>query len=436
MNRISIIWNRLRATFWFLPSIITASGALLAILFIHLDAQGLADPLPDWPLLFDASPDGARVMLSTIAGSIMTVLGVVFSMILVTLSLAASQYSSRIIRNFMRDRATQCTLGAFAAIFVYCLIVLRVIPSDRDEAFVPILAVTFGVLFSLGGVGVIIFFIHHIASSIQASSVIAAASSATLAAIDRRFPPLEQSAQHHAPSPPDFDQALWHPIQTDRHGYIQSVNFAALLGAAKQLDAVIRIERCIGDFVVTGDTIASVASDPRPNQAASSKLRAAFTLDACRTVEQDPAYGIQQIVDIALRALSPGINDANTAIMCIDHLSACLARLAVRADPHPALPVGEQPQLLCRDPNFATMLDAAFDQIRESAEGNAKILNRLVEAVDTAARLTDQPERRRALQAKLTDLDESIEHSIESSTDLDRLKDRVSRARQIFVVSG
>lgn len=431
MNRLALLWNHLRASFWFIPALLVAACALLAIGFIHLDAQGFASLLPDWPLLFDASPDGARVVLSTIAGSMMTVVGVVYSMVLVTLSLAASQYSSRIIRNFMRDRATQVILGIYTGVFVYCLFVLRVIPGDSDDAFVPIIAVTFGVLLAIASVAVLIYFIHHIASALQASSVINAAARETLAAITRCFPPLEQQSRSRSTSPaPATGQPLWHPIESTRRGYIQSINTASLIDIATKLQATIRTPLPIGSFVVPGQTIASIATDPRPSPETVKRIRSAFTINGYRTVEQDPQYGIQQIVDIALRALSPGINDTNTATMCVDQLSACLAHLATRADPPSCHPHSASPHLLTSDNGFNELLDLAIDPVRESAEGNAAILLKLISIIESIAPLTTDPDRRTPLSTKLDDLAESVERSIDSKSDIARLDRRIEKARQ------
>jgi uncharacterized membrane protein len=428
MNRIALIWNHLRASFWFLPSLIVGACAILAITFIQLDAIGAADNLPQWPL-FDASSDGARVVLSTIAGSMMTVVGVVYSMILVTLSLAASQYSSRIIRNFMRDRATQIVLGVYTGIFVYCLFVLRVIPADADQALVPILAVTFGVVLALCGVGVLIYFIHHIAAAIQASSVIAAASRETLLAIDRAFPPIEQQPAARPAPITEVGQPLWHPVHASRHGYIQSVNTDALIALAAELDATIRMERAIGEFLVPGQLIASVSTDTRPSERDARHIRNAYTINGFRTVEQDPAFGIQQIVDIALRALSPGINDTNTATMCVDHLGACMASAAVRADPPRALPVSGPTRLLNDAPGFNDLLDGAFDAVRESAEGNAAILRRMLSTLDTVSKLTSQPNRRRRISDKVDAIAEAVDRSIPATGDRHSLHTLINSTR-------
>ena len=188
MNRFRQLWSKLRSSFWFMPSMIVVASIALAAVLIGADSA-VSDQWPaEWPRLFGTGAEGARGMMSTIAGSMMTVVGVTFSMVLMVLAMASSQYTSRILRNFIRSRITQVVLGIFAGIFTYCLIVLRAIRSGDEGAFVPNLAVSFGFVLALGGVGALIFFIHHIASSIQASSIIASVAEETIAAIDRLFP--------------------------------------------------------------------------------------------------------------------------------------------------------------------------------------------------------------------------------------------------------
>ena len=177
MNKFKQLWSTLRSSFWFLPSLIVLGSIVFAVVLIEADSAGSDRWLAQWPRLFGAGAEGARGMMSTIAGSMMTVVGVTFSMILVVLALASSQYTSRILRNFMRSRVTQVVLGIFAGIFTYCLIVLRTIRGGDEGAFVPSLAVFFGFVLALGGVVALMFFIHHIASSIQASSIIASVAS-------------------------------------------------------------------------------------------------------------------------------------------------------------------------------------------------------------------------------------------------------------------
>ena len=204
MNKLKQLWSNLRSSFWVVPSLIVLLSAAFAVAMIDADSAGSDQWLAEWPRLFGAGAEGARGMMSTIAGSMMSVVGVMFSIILVVLALVSSQYTSRILRNFMRSRVTQVVLGIFAGIFTYCLIVLRTIRGGDEGAFVPSLAVFFGFVLALGGVGALMFFIHHIASSIQASSIISSVAEETIVVIDRLFP--EKLGQ--GPCEDDDDQTL------------------------------------------------------------------------------------------------------------------------------------------------------------------------------------------------------------------------------------
>ena len=269
MNKLKRLWSTLRSSFWFVPSLIVAVSIVLAVALIEVDSTGSDQWLARWPRLFGASAEGARGMLSTIAGSMMTVVGVTFSMTLVTLALASSQYTSRILRNFMRDRVTQVVLGIFTGIFTYCLIVLRTIRGGDEGGFVPSLAVSFAVVLAIGGIGVLIFFIHHIAASIQASSIIASVADETMVAVDRLFP--EKLGQ--GPTDDDEDQALlplpernWQTVPATRNGYIQSVDNATLLRLAREHKTIVRMERGIGEFVVHDTLLASLALEDPPGE--------------------------------------------------------------------------------------------------------------------------------------------------------------------------
>ena len=188
MNRIEQHWADLRSSFWFFPSLIVVAGAGLAVALTEADAAGAAHWLGRWPRLFGVGAEGARQIMSTISGSIMTVLGVTFSMILMVLALASSEYTPRILRNFMRNRPTQAVLGIFAGVFTYCLIVLRTIRRADEVAFVPHLSVTLGVLLAVLSVGVLIYFIHHVSVSIQANEIVARVGTELIEGIARLFP--------------------------------------------------------------------------------------------------------------------------------------------------------------------------------------------------------------------------------------------------------
>ncbi|MBN2292058.1 MAG: DUF2254 domain-containing protein [Pirellulales bacterium] len=204
----------------------------------------------------------------------------------------------------MRSRVTQVVLGIFAGIFTYCLIVLRTIRSGDEGAFIPNLAVFFGFVLALGGVGALMFFIHHVASSIQASSIIASVAQETIAAIDRLFP--EQLGQGRGED--DDEQPLcpiaerkWRDVPARKSGYIQSVNNAALIRLARENKTLVRMEHGIGDFVVQNTALASLALEDLPDQETMAALQATFSINRHRMVEQDAAFGIRQIVDVALK---------------------------------------------------------------------------------------------------------------------------------------
>jgi len=372
MNELKRFWSTLRSSFWFLPSLIVLVGIVFAAGLIKAASAGSDRWLAQWPRLFGAGAQGARDMMSTIAGSMMTVVGVTFSMILVVLAMASSQYTSRILRNFMSSRVTQVVLGIFAGIFTYSLIVLRTIRGGDEGAFVPNLAVFFGFVLALGGVGTLMFFIHHIASSIQASSIIASVAQETIATIDRLFP--EKLGQE--PDIDDDDQKLhplaarnWRGVPARENGYIQSVNNAGLLRLARDRKTIVRMEHGIGDFVVRNTTLASLSLEETPDEETITALQATFSISRHRTVEQDTAFGIRQIVDVALKALSPGINDTTTAVMCVDYLTAILARIAPRQIPSLYRYEEGELRVIAKGPSFESLLAETVDHDAGSGGG-------------------------------------------------------------------
>jgi uncharacterized membrane protein len=422
----------MRSNFWFAPSLIVLVSVAFAAALIRADSAGSDRWLAQWPHLFGAGAEGARGMMSTIAGSMMSVVGVMFSMILVVLALASSQYTSRILRNFMRSRVTQVVLGIFAGIFTYCLIVLRTIRSG-EGAFVPGLAVFFGFVLALGGVGALMFFIHHIASSIQASSIIASAAQETIAAIDRLFP--EKLGQgpgedDEDPTPRPLAEQNWRTVPAEASGYIQSVNDAALLRLARDRKTIVSMEHGIGEFVVQNTTLASIALEDPPDRETIAALQAAFSISRHRTVEQDVAFGIRQIVDVALKALSPGIIDTTTAVMCVDYLTVILARIAPRQFPSSRRYEEGELRVIAKGPSFEDLLGESFDQIRNSAKGDVAIMSRMLGAFQTIASLTGSPKRRQAIREQAQWIAELAERTLESSHDRARIDTLLARVRE------
>ena len=409
------LWTDLRSTFWFVPAVIVCAAVTLALALIENDrllAQKVSD---SWPRLFGAGAAGSRGMLSTIAGSMITVAGVIFSITIVSLSLASSQYSSRVLRNFMRDRTNQTVLGVFVGIFAYCLVVLRTIRGGDEGAFVPALAVLVAVALAFVGIAFLIFFIDHIGSSIQASQIIATVAKETLAAVDHLFPesrgePADQADGAASTARQQFRGA----IPARRTGYVQRVDVAALIEFARARQTIVRMECRIGEFVIEGTPLASVSEARDADPDAVRQINAAYTVDRQRTVDQDAAYGIRQLVDVALKGLSPGINDTTTAIMCVEYLTAILARLAHRQLETPGRGEAGELQVIVRRHTYADFVAEAFDQIRQHADGNVAVMGRLVHSFETLSRITPGTERRRVLLLQVEAVGEMIQRTVRS----------------------
>lgn len=420
ISKLRYWWQETRTSFWFVPAVIVLGGvgfatALIALetdIDVHLDKR--------WPLLFGAGAAGSRGLLSAVAGSMITVAGVVFSITIVALSLTSSQYTSRVLRNFMRDRMNQVVLGVFLGVFAYCLVVLRTIRGGDEGAFVPSLAVLGGLVLAFVGTGFLIYFIHHIAMSIQASSIIASAAKETIAAVDHLFPTAVcDSADEDADDNPAAapGEQIWSAVGARKTGYIVSVDGDSLQAWARKYETVVRMERGIGEFVVEGTPLASMAGGDGADDEEAAELNAVYVISRQRTVQQDVGFGIRQIVDIALKALSSGINDTTTAEMCVDYLGAILARLAVREIGTPGHVDAGDSRVIAQGPCFESLLAEAFDQIRQNAGGNVAVLIRILQSLEVVAVQTVKPGRRQSLRRQADLITAVAERTIPSPQD-------------------
>ena len=437
MNKLIKFWGDLRSSFWFMPSLMVAASIVLAVLLVDADASISDRWLDQWPRLFGVGADGARAMLSTLAGSTMTVMGITFSMTLLALSLASNQYSSRVLRNFMRNHTTQLTLGVFAGIFAYCLIVLRMIRGGGGvDEFVPSLAVFLAFIMSLGGIGILIYFIHHIASSIQASNIIASVAEETNASIDRLLPeksePEAVESEHLTHALDDLDARVWYPLPAAKSGYIQSADTDMLMRLAQKHRTIVRMERGTGAFVVKNTALVSLALTYPPEQKTIAAFNAAYSIGRYRVVELDPAFGVRQIVDIALKALSPGVNDTSTAVVCVDYLSSIMARLAGRQFQPVRHYEEDTLRLIAIVPSFECLLSEAFDQIRANAETNVAILLRMLSGFAAIGSLTMKPSHLRSIDEQLQWIAELVERCIPATHDRALLERRLGQVRAVL----
>lgn len=392
MSRMRSLWLRLSGSLWFLPSLIVLNSMLAAALLTETDGHFGLDLALRWPRLFGASADASRAILAAIATSMITVAGVVFSITIVALSLTSTQYSPRVLRNFMRDRPTQVVLGVFMGIFAYCLIVVRTIRGADYGDFIPSLAVLGGMTYSLVGIALLIYFIHHVAQSIQAASILARIALETTGSIKRLFP---QDMGQPASGVQDirlFLPEVWTPLLATRDGYVTGVDTDGLLAFAEKHDGIVRLKAAVGSFVVTGCPVLEVSGRRQLNQEAEA-LHKLMSVASQRTVDQDAAFGLQQLVDVALKALSPGINDPTTACMCIDRLGALLAQLAMRRIPDPHRFSAGQLRVIAPAPGFAEMLHLVLDPVTAHSRGNLQVLERLLDAIILIRSTTRDPTR-------------------------------------------
>ncbi len=411
-------FDDLRSSLWFIPALVVIACVALAAGMIELEdgRHALAD---GWPRLFGAGAEGSRALLSTIAGSMITVAGVSFSITVVALTLASSQYTSRVLGNFMRDRPNQWVLGVFVGVFGYCLVVLRSIRSGDEGSFVPALAVFVGLALAFVAIGFLIFFIHHIADSIQAASIIAATARDTITVIDQSFTARCGDDDHRA-QPAALDPITWHAVSAAENGYVQRIDVGALVELAARHGRVIRMLRGVGEFATRGEPLAELGP-VAPDDALRDGVRDAYAIAKRRSISQDPGFGIRQLVDVALKALSPGVNDTTTAVSCVDFLGAILAHAIDRRIAEPPRWHGGELRLLPRGPSFELWVAEAFDQVRQSAGGNVAVLRRQLEVLTLLLGRTRDTTRRDALALQVHRVAECSARTVPAAHDRERL---------------
>ncbi len=393
-----------RNSLWFVPGLMTLGAIALASMMVHLDQRLDAASRPNSIWLFGGGPESARGVLSAIAGTTITVAATVFSIMVVALQLASSQFTPRLLGSLMRDRGNQYTLGVFIGTFTYSLLVLRTVRSlsEAGAAFIPSASVSLAIVLAIASIAFLIFFIHHSARSMQASNVIARAAEDALHLTDRIYPEQAESNATHR-SQPQFDSPV--VIQSDRAGYLETVDISRLISIAGSTGLLLRIDLKIGDYLLPGAVLitASVSSPLAVAQlalldgaiGANAAIRAAFTISKERNEHDDLAYSVQRLADIAVKALSPGINDPTTAILCIDRLSEIVAYAGSRT-PLPCIyddAEGETRLLWQHDP-FDQIVGIAFRGVSRYGADNARVLVYVARMMSMLASLL--PEQRLA----------------------------------------
>lgn len=434
-TKLATAWASIRGGLWFLPALCAAGSMALAAVTLALDATVAPEEFQPTVLL-GGGASAARSVLDTIGGSIITVTGVVFSVTIIALQLASSQFTPRVLRNFTADRGNQLVLGVFIGTFTYTLVVQRSVRGENGDvaAFVPTISVTVAVLLALLSVGFLIYFVDHVSRWIQAPHL-----------IDRAAEDAKRLAQHRFPvdfgDPLDIKNrdslipsARPDPILADRAGYLQVVDEDALFGLAREHEATVRMEVWIGQFILPGTVIAQVWPARTDDGPIADGVRSAFVLGGMRNARQDLELMIIELVDIAVKALSPSINDPTTATNAIDRLGEILAEIG-QQDPVALWRTDRDRKILflARSIGFDHLADLTFNQLRHYGAGSPVILEQLLNTlgrIRSTVRSDARPALDRHVRAVLRASRRTIPDPA-SQVPIRRARDRVRSAMRV-----
>ena len=383
---LSSTWQSIRGSYWFLPSCMATVAGAGALFLLDFDRSVDLPAALELPWIYTTSPEGSRSVLSVVAGSMINVTGVVFSITIVALTLASSQFGPRLLRNFMRDRSNQLVMGTLLSSFLFSLLALAAVDSSRTHEFVPYLTTVAAVGLGIASLFVLIFFIHRAASSIQATNIIQSVANEIDTCLPRIFP---ESIGSEPANPDAAVGELEHrlanglTVSAPCSGYVRVIDAEGLLEIARDCDVVIGIACRPGDFAARGAPLAVI--DGTIDETVVADIQGTFALGPQRTAVQDLEFLTGQLTEMAVRALSPGVNDPSTAIACIHRLGAVLAQLAAREFPSPyRLDETGTLRVVARVSRFEEMLIGMLAPIRRYGAGDAEVCLALLAAIGQA----------------------------------------------------
>jgi len=414
------VWVFAADTFWLVPGAMVLAAILGAIGSIELDRSGLLpQSLLQGTWLYNGGGTGARTLLGTVAASTIGVAGTVFSITIAALSLAAGQMGPRLLRNFTQDRGNQVTLGAFLGTFSFSLMVLRSVRTQEEGVFVPHLSLSVSILMAFICVGMLVYFVGHMASRINVDTVVSLVSDDVRAAIMRLTTDKEQSA-----APPDNFWAAAQPVPDKRRGYLEHLDAQALADWAAKHQRSIKLLVREGDYVFPGAPIALIQPAVDDITDVSEAIHSATGLRRARTSSDDLEYSIRQLVEVAVRALSPGINDPHTAISVLDRLGASLCDVAGRNLTTGAWLQDGKTCLVVPSVSYDGLTDAMFHMIRQNAAGSTAVLIRLLDVLTAVASCEWQADRCATLARHAKLVVEDARRSIGNRADLHDVLER------------
>ena len=436
MKKIVFYYNKLKSTFWFIPVLIIIFSIFLSIGLIILDEEVTISRDGIGQFIFVNSADSARSILSTISGAMIGVAGTVFSVVLVALTLASSQFGPRLIKNFMYVTLNQVVLGSYISTYLYCLFVLNAIRESDNYTFMPVISIFFAIIAALINIILLIVFIHQIAISIQADKVISDISAVIHKQLETIYP--KTIGQNlNADENKVFEELKLKysksiSIKSQKSGYFQYIDGESLLKIMTKFESVIELHFKPGDHIVEGIEIGKIYTNSDLQKDQIEKIHDQFVIGKIKVSDQDLEFSINQMVEIASRALSPGVNDPFTAITCIDNLTASLCSLdQINLPSKYRIDEENQLRIIAKTINFEGVIDAAFNQIRQFSAGSTAVIIRLMEALITIESITQNENHKTAILKHAKMVLNTGKQNIKEEFDY---KDLEQRARKIISV--
>jgi len=387
-------YDAIKTSFWFTPCLILFLTITSCIILLFIDLYAGLDSVHWLAFLYHADANITRSLLTTIASSVMTVVSITFSITIVALTTASSQFGPRLIRNFMEDKSTQIVLGVFISLFIYCLILVRMTDDFAKGHFLPGLTFAGAIAMTLCGILLLIYFIHHVSKNLQSDNIIDNIYSELQCSINQIFKQQKKeedttSNKKSAITKPNIESELVSPVnkreaiplKSPACGYIQTINYAHLTKVMEKLDGYLEVSVNPGDFVVNL-MVTMNCHIKHLSKEDEKSLHNGFTLGPKRTPIEDPEFAVHQLIEIALRALSPGINDPYSAIACIDKLTAMICNLTQEHFPQGTTYDEDGiKRVSYKTTSFQNLANIAYDQIRQYSQTCLAVQLRLLEGL-------------------------------------------------------
>lgn len=434
MKKLLFFFNELKATFWFVPVLIILVAILFAIGLVSLDELTSMSQDGLGRFFFVNSANSARSILSTISSAMIGVAGTVFSVTLVALTLASSQFGPRLIKNFMYVRLNQVVLGSYISTYLYCLFVLNAIKESDGYTFIPAISILVAIFAALVNIVLLIVFIHQIAISIQADKVISDISEVISTQIDTLFPKKigDELERQKTVSFDDVtsEYSIVVLLNSTKNGYLQYIDSESLLELICSFDCLLELHCRPGDHLVADIEIGKLYTNEKIEKEQLDAILRQFVIGKTKNAQQDLEFSIHQMVEIAVRALSPGVNDPYTAIACIDNLKVTMCQLSKVEFPSKYRIDNEKKlRIIANTINFEGVMDAAFNQIRQFSAESPAVIIRLMEALITINAFADKTTQKEAVikHAKMV-----LNVGKESLREENDLNDLMKRAKDHF----